>query len=110
MVHALMKSGDDLYAETDATKMSILHMGVGIVGEAGELIDALKKHLFYNQPLDRANVIEELGDLEFYLQGLREALNIKREDTLQANLTKLALRYKDFEYSDEAAKLRKDKL
>ena len=44
-----------------------LHAVAGIVTEAGELQDALKKHLFYGRPLDRTNLIEELGDLMWYV-------------------------------------------
>ena len=85
---------------------------VGVATEAGELLDALKKHVFYNKPLDMENVTEELGDIEFYLQGLRARLNIARADTLQHNVDKLLVgekaRYKDG-YTDEAAQLRRDK-
>ena len=46
------------------------HMGLGIVGEVGEIIDALKKHHIYGKPLDRANLVEELGDVCWYVANL----------------------------------------
>lgn len=48
----------------------INHALLGIIGELGELTDAHKKHAIYEKPLDRGNVIEELGDIRFYLQML----------------------------------------
>jgi len=108
MVKVLVKPDLDIYESLASGDMHILHMGVGISGEAGELVDALKKHIIYRKPLDRENVIEELGDLEFYMEGLRQGLNITRSETLDANIKKLGKRYRDG-YSDTAARERADK-
>jgi len=72
-------------------------------------LDAIKKSAIYKKTLDRPNVIEELGDLEFYMQGLRSALGITREDTLRHNISKLTKRYGD-KYSNQAAQARADKI
>ena len=48
----------------------LLHMTLGIAGESGELVDAVKKYWVYGKPLNVNNVIEELGDLLFYIQGM----------------------------------------
>jgi NTP pyrophosphatase (non-canonical NTP hydrolase) len=85
-------------------------MAVGIAGEASELLDAIKKHVFYNAPLNMENVIEELGDLEFYMEGLRTTLGITLEQTLDSNVSKLSVRYKGFNYSDQQAQDRADKV
>lgn len=87
----------------------ILHAAVGISGEAGELLDAVKKTWIYNKPLDRANVIEELGDLRFYIQAMMNVLRISEQEILQSNANKLAVRYKGLVYTDEAAQKRADK-
>jgi NTP pyrophosphatase (non-canonical NTP hydrolase) len=83
-------------------------MAMGVSGEAGELLDAIKKSAIYRKPLDIANVIEELGDLEFYMEGIRQSLGITRRECLDANIAKLICRYGDH-YSDEAANARADK-
>lgn len=44
------------------------HAYMGVLGELGEIIDAWKKHRIYEQMLDTANILEELGDLRFYIQ------------------------------------------
>jgi len=108
MVEDLVKPGKTIVSELTATDAHNLHMVVGIVGEAGELLDAIKKSTIYRKELDRENVIEELGDIEFYLQGLRHSLGITREETLEANIVKLGKRYSEG-YSDQAAQDRADK-
>jgi NTP pyrophosphatase (non-canonical NTP hydrolase) len=84
------------------------HAATGIIGEAGELIDAIKKHVIYNKPLDHANIVEELGDLEFYMEYMRQVTGTTREETLAQNMAKLGIRYAKG-YSDQAAQVRADK-
>jgi len=108
MVAALVKDGARIAEEITGSDAHLLHMAVGISGESGELLDAVKKAVIYRKPLDRINVVEELGDLEFYMEGLRQGLDISREETLEANIQKLGKRYQDG-YSDKAAQDRADK-
>jgi len=89
-----------------------LHAAVGVSGEAGELLDAIKKVWIYNKPLEErveANILEELGDLRFYMQALQNLMGFSDQDVLQANANKLAVRYKSLTYSDAAAQERADK-
>jgi NTP pyrophosphatase (non-canonical NTP hydrolase) len=109
MVAALAKPGADIVASLTPEKAHSLHMAVGISGEAGELIDAIKKAAIYNKPLDRENVVEELGDIEFYMEGLRQGLGITRDETITHNKKKLSVRYAGGKYSDKAAQERADK-
>lgn len=109
MVAQLAKSGEDIKQEITPVDAHQLHMVVGISGESGELLDAIKKAVIYRKPLDRVNVVEELGDLEFYMEGLRQSLNITREETISANIAKLGERYKGHQYSDAQAQDRADK-
>ena len=109
MVRTLAKSGEKIAAEMNAEDAHLLHMVVGISGEAGELLDAIKKKVIYRKPLDRENVLEELGDLEFYLEGIRQGLGITREQCLEANIAKLSKRYEGLNYTDHAAQERADK-
>lgn len=108
------------------------HMLIGIAGEAGELLDAVKKYAIYLKPLDRENVVEELGDINFYIRGysqdrhgffllqnvfneiqadmvaICELLDITEQEILSHNVKKLGKRYNG-KYSDVAAQLRADK-
>lgn len=109
MVDRLCKSGANIVSCMSAKDAHLIHMVMGISGEAGELLDAIKKHTIYKKPLDRDNVIEEFGDLEFYMQGLRSSLGISREEVIKSNMKKLAVRYSGGTYSDKDAQERKDK-
>lgn len=109
MVAALAKPGDDIFESLSPQACHLLHMLLGITGEVGELVDGLKKAIIYEQPLDRSNIVEELGDIEFYLEGLRQGLRITREETLTGNMAKLSKRYANLKYTNEQAKLRADK-
>lgn len=109
MVKQLVKSGEVIANEITGDEAHLLHMAVGISGEAGELLGAVKKAVIYRKPLDRKNVVEELGDLEFYMEGLRFKLGITREETLAANIDKLGERYKGHQYSNQQAQDRADK-
>ena len=86
-----------------------LHAAVGISGEAGELLDAVKKNWVYNKELDSENVKEELGDLMFYITAMMLLQGITLDEVLEANVTKLEKRYAGLQYSDEAAQTRADK-
>ena len=113
MVAALAKSGITIKEEMTSNEAHLIHMMMGVCGEAGELLDAIKKSVIYNKVLDIDNVIEELGDIEFYMEGLRQGLKITRDETIQGNIKKLATgpkaRYKAGSYSDDAANARADK-
>lgn len=100
---------NSLMKDMGATTLNILHAAVGIAGEAGELLDAVKKHWAYEKPLDRENVIEELGDLEFYMQALRNQLGVPREYIVTQNMNKLSKRYAAGVYSNAQAQARADK-
>ena len=109
MVEALCKSGYDIIMELTADKAHALHMAVGISGESGELLDCIKKHTMYNKPIDQENLVEELGDIEFYLEGLRQVFGVTREEVLVINQAKLENRYSSGKYSNEQAQARADK-
>jgi NTP pyrophosphatase (non-canonical NTP hydrolase) len=109
LVKALAKSGDTIAEEMTGSEAHLVHMVIGISGEAGEILDAIKKAVIYRKPLDMENVVEELGDLEFYMEGLRQGLGITREECLKQNIEKLTKRYSNIMYSNESAQIRADK-
>lgn len=100
---------DRLFAKRNEGAEGLLHAAVGIAGEAGELLDAIKKHWVYNKPLDRENLVEEIGDLLFYAQAMCGVLGISMAEAIAANKAKLSKRYPNG-YSDAAAQARADKV
>ena len=109
LVAQLVKTGDAIVADITPSEADLWHAVSGISGEAGELLDAVKKHVIYKREIDRDNVIEELGDLEFYMEQLRQRLSITREEVLAGNIAKLTKRYHQMSYSNEQALARADK-
>jgi NTP pyrophosphatase (non-canonical NTP hydrolase) len=71
----------------------ILHGIMGIDTESGELTDALKKFLFYGKNIDTVNVVEELGDLLWYVALICDELKISFSDIMRINIDKLRSRY-----------------
>ena len=108
LVKRLTKSGVEINSTLIPHKANIWHLSSALMCETGELFDPLKKWIIYNKELDMENIKEELGDIEFYLEGLRRAFGITREETLEQNIEKLTRRYGN-DYSDKAAQERKDK-
>ena len=110
MVKVLFKDGDQIVSELDKRKAELVHAAMGISGESGEILDTIKKHTMYNKELDIPNLIEELGDMEFFMQALRDLTGISREETLVANIHKLSVRYPSGTFLNADAIERKDKL
>jgi len=108
LVAALCKPGEDILATLTPDNAHLIHMLLGLQGEVGELVDAFKKGIIYGQPFDFENIYEELGDIEFFLEGIRQTYTMSREYAIVCNIKKLQKRYGD-KYSNSAAKERKDK-
>lgn len=69
------------------------NMIFGIVGETGEVVDLLKKHLYQGHELDWFNIREEIGDVMFYIVNLCSLLGTNLDQVLQENYDKLLKRY-----------------
>lgn len=90
----------------------ILHAAVGVSGEGGELLDAIKKCWIYNKELSPEvieNLREEAGDALFYIQHLCNVLGTTIPELIEENVAKLTKRYPQG-YSDAAAQARADKV
>ena len=97
------------YWYPDNIKVETLHGIIGVSGEAGELLDAAKKSLFYDQPLDKQNVREELGDILWYVAAIIRSEGWTFEDIMEENINKLRKRYPG-KFTPELAKKRLDKI
>lgn len=103
------KDPDDIVAELSSHKAAVLHAATIIAKEAGELLDAVARLVFYDKTLDLDNVEEELGDIEYGMSTLRQSLGINRNDTIDKNVLKLSKRYAAGRFSNEQANARADK-
>lgn len=73
----------------------ILNGVLGLVGESGECVDIVKKHLFHGHELDKEHIAKELGDVAWYLAVAANAIGYDLETILQMNVDKLMKRYPD---------------
>jgi len=81
-------------AVTIAVDPRIFHAILGIATEATELMEALTL-VFSTQNVDNINILEELGDLNWYEAIAIDALAGDFEQVLNANIEKLRARYPD---------------
>ena len=65
----------------------------GLNGEAGECIDILKKVEFQGHEFEPNRLIDELGDVLWYVAQTATGLGITLEDVAQGNIKKLEKRY-----------------
>lgn len=77
----------------DGSMDDVLHALLGIGTEAGELQDMLKKHLMYGKAFDRTNLVEECGDLLWYIAFALKTVNVTMSDCMERNIKKLQVRY-----------------
>lgn len=109
----------DIFVEKLFKKMDLdlmfCHAAMGCAEEAGELSDVIKRDVIYNSDKTSEGksilegIIEEIGDVRFYLQAVMNLYGISEQQVLQHNALKLAERYEGLEYRDAAAQARADK-
>ena len=71
----------------------ILNGVMGLAGESGECIDMVKKQMFQGHELDAAKMLDELGDVLWYVAITAEGLGLSLEEVAEYNITKLTKRY-----------------
>jgi NTP pyrophosphatase (non-canonical NTP hydrolase) len=81
----------DLYS--DQARLAIA--GLGLAGEAGEVVDYLKKVVGHGHKLDKDKLVKELGDVLWYVAEICSAINADMSDVAQQNIDKLKARYPD---------------
>lgn len=96
----------DLFGETQGEILGrTLHGLVGLATEVGEAQDMVKKHLIYGRPFDRVNILEEMGDILWYVALTLDSVGYKMSEAMERNIEKLNDRYGG-EFSQEKANVR----
>ncbi len=94
----LLRRRDPLTPGPEKTRLwfdSINMCAYGLTGEAGEVVDALKKLIFqfHDEAEIREKVKTELGDLLWYISALASTFDLEIEEIAKANIAKLEARY-----------------
>lgn len=99
-----------LYLEdgsVDIQLIQVLNAACGMSGEAGEFLDRIKKLVFHGHPMDKTEhrkLINELGDIQYYLARCADILGFGLEGVMKYNQWKLNQRYPDGFSSDASIK------
>jgi NTP pyrophosphatase (non-canonical NTP hydrolase) len=88
-------------------EQQLANAALGLAGEAGEVAETIKKHLFHARPLDRDEVVKELGDCLWYVAAMATAIGASLDEVAATNIDKLRRRYPDG-FSPEASARRAD--
>lgn len=62
---------------------------LGLVGEAGEVAEKIKKYLRDNTKVSQKEIVKELGDVIFYATALSNYFYSNLEEVMQVNMDKL---------------------
>lgn len=73
----------------------LLHAAMGLITEGAELLNAVGDSIFGGKPLDEVNVVEELGDAQWYMALGASEMGKTLEEIQEINIKKLKLRYPD---------------
>ncbi|MBR3138907.1 nucleoside triphosphate pyrophosphohydrolase family protein [Candidatus Saccharibacteria bacterium] len=84
-------------ATTDLKNVGFIEKVLGLVGEAGETADKIKKILRDKDGLvsdeDKDLVTKELGDTLWYIAAISRYLNVSLSEVAEGNIEKLESRY-----------------
>lgn len=69
--------------------------GLGLAGEAGEVVELIKKHVGHGHGIDREKLGYEIGDVLWYLAEICEVFDLHLADCAHENIEKLKRRYPD---------------
>lgn len=71
----------------------ILNGVLGLNGEAGEVADIIKKARFQGHDMDDKKIVDELGDVLWYIAIMAEGIGVSLSEVMYHNVKKLKKRY-----------------
>ena len=74
-------------------EQQLANAALGLTGEAGEVAEVIKKHLFHATPLDADALVKELGDCLWYVGAFATVIGVSMEEIAERNIEKLKRRY-----------------
>lgn len=74
-------------------QMDILHGVLGVFSEGAEILEALMKCVSSESDLDKVNIVEEVGDVAWYLALMLRAVDGTFNMAMEKNINKLKIRF-----------------
>jgi NTP pyrophosphatase (non-canonical NTP hydrolase) len=88
------------------SEIMLLWTTFGLVGEAGEVVEVVKKAVFHRHPLQELKLRKEIGDVCWYLAGLCSVMQWDLSAIMAENIEKLKVRYPNgFSSSDSQTRV-----
>lgn len=66
---------------------------IGLASETGEVLEHIQKYTFNHEPLIKAELMKEMGDVLWYLSQIAEWADIPFEEVAMTNIKMLQERY-----------------
>ena len=92
-------------AKVEMSSIGLTAMGLG--GEAGEVLEILKKGILHQHDYSAGDLANEIGDCLWYLAGLCTIYGLDIGRIMESNIAKLEQRYPDG-WSYERSRNRKE--
>lgn len=73
----------------------LLNAVFGLMGEVGEVTDMVKKIWWHGHDIEKPKLLDELGDVLWYVVLATDALGETLEEVMNRNIIKLKTRYPD---------------
>lgn len=77
----------------DTVSGDLVHGVMGAANEAGELLQLVKKQLFYGKPFTREQILDEAGDVLWFLTLTIRTVGSTLEEVMEINNAKLEARH-----------------
>lgn len=102
MVHRLSKGDDKCWA-------------LGLSGEVGEVVELIKKLHYHDGadkkgPITRERILNECGDVLWYLTAMLQAFDYTLEDCMNNNYAKLTKRFPNGTFDSQQAHAQADEI
>ena len=88
----------ELAARTDGqtdNRDRLMNCVLGLAGEAGEVVELLKKKMYHGKAVTIEQFVDEASDCLWYLAGLARSLGVSLDYVARHNVAKLQARYPD---------------
>jgi NTP pyrophosphatase (non-canonical NTP hydrolase) len=94
-IDTYMEDQEKFWLEEPGRELGLMNATLGLVGEAGEFAELVKKSIFHEVHVNLSDVVSELGDVFFYWIALCKTYGLDPHEVIEANITKLEKRYPD---------------